>query len=165
MVNKPTTLATSIFAAIQAQNRKAVFLAEQDGHPTLGFGENSTRIVFYLVQLRWGGQEIQLVSSEHPTFALMMDTSGAHSSARLVLYTGERPEPTVEFGGDGEYQQLSGQIIIRAKDQDSEGQVAIHAVFGGDGANSIAIDMNPQFTNHLTAAAALIAGRNVRDLF
>ena len=165
MLTKPTTLATSIFSAIQAQNRKAVFLAEQDGHPTLGFGGNSTGIVFYLIKLRWSGQAIRLASSEHQNLVLMMDSGGAHNSARLVLYTEESPEPTVEFGGDGEYQRLSGQIIIRAKDQDSEGQVAIHAVFGGDGANSIAIDMNPQFTNHLTAAAALLEGKSVRDLF
>lgn len=165
MITKPTNLATSIFSAIQAKNRKAVFLAEQDGHLTLDFGGNSTEIVFYLIKLRWAGQEIRLASREHPNLVLMMDSGGAHNSARLVLYVEEEPEPTIEFRGDGDYQQLSGQIFIRAKDQDSEGQVAIHAVFGGDGANSIAIDMNPQFTNHLTAAAALIEGRNVRDLF
>lgn len=165
MDTKPTPLALSIFSAIQGKNSRAVFLSEQNGNPVLGFGANSTGIVFYLIRLCWAGREIRLASRDHPTFAFLADCGGTHNSARLVLYSGNGPDPILEFGGDGEPRQLSGQIIVRAKDQFSDQQVVIHAVFGGDGANSIAIDTDPQFANHLVATAALLEGSGIHDLF
>ena len=115
-----TELARRIFDRAVSKAQDAVFLYTPKDKPlALTFGPYHIDMASYFIHLNFDGSELEISSEAPQQFLLLMDHSGSSQKARLVLYLGDDPNPSLEYDSNRPRHVLEGDILIQAQNDDT----------------------------------------------
>jgi len=145
-------LAVDIFAAIKAARPNTVFLCDGAEDTVVVFNGIATHQFHYRASLYADGGLVKISSDDRHPVSIFLDKK-KNGTVRFVIFS---PKERNDFSGvlefdssDDTKNELIGHIVITAHEEGGDGQVVIHAVFGGGGEASVLIDSAPKLIQHL----------------